>query len=453
MIKTINPSSGSLIAEYDFFSQEKVNSIISDTYLSYRTWKELDIRVRISCLEKLGKALSDNKEELARLITNEMGKLFSESLQEIDKSISLCSYLSEVAIDNIDIHQKLDFHNTKVTCSPLGIVFGVMPWNFPVWQVMRYSLPSLLIGNGVLLKHAPNVSGVGLYLENLFERSGFNKNIFRSLIITEDTVHKVISDKRVQAVSFTGSDKVGALIASTAGKFIKKTVLELGGSDPFIILSDANIEEAFDAAFYARMQNMGQSCIAAKRFIVEDSIYIPFIEYIVERIKKLKFGSPFDVSTSIAPLASFKGLKAIESQVNQSIADGAKLIAPLEELKDTKGCYFAPKIITNAESSMPVLNEEVFGPVFTVCSSSPNNIIKIANNTKYGLGASIWTSNEKIAEKFANHINSGMVFINDITKSSPGIPFGGIKKSGYGRELSPLGLYEFANIKSIFSKA
>ena len=450
MIKTIDPSSGLLITEYNYYSSKRVFSIIDDVHSSSLEWREENLASRIECISRLGNSLEKNREELATLVTKEMGKLYSESLLEIDKSISLCSYLSHIAADGINLNNRVNLSNLEVSCSPIGIVFGIMPWNFPVWQVMRYALPSLAIGNGVLLKHAPNVTGVSLYLENLFERCGFNKNIFRSLIIPVDMVYDIIAYDKVQAVSFTGSDKVGSLIASTAGKYIKKTVLELGGSDPFIILSDADLDVAFKAAFDARMQNMGQSCIAGKRFIVEEKIYDAFIEYISDRISRIEFGSLFDSKTSIAPLSTDSALDRINSQVQVSLSGGASVISPLKDI-DSNGFYYTPKIITGADRSMPALSQELFGPVFSVVSTSKDGIVRLANDTEYGLGASLWTNDKELANSISHRIDSGMVFINEITRSSPEIPFGGIKKSGYGRELSALGLYEFANIKSIYS--
>ena len=379
-----------------------------------------------------------------------MGKPINESISEIKKCISLCEYYfinspQFLKSERID----LDTNKSRIIFEPLGIILGIMPWNFPFWQVFRFAIPALIAGNTVLLKHASNVQGTSILINKIFNRT--ITNIFNSLIINSESVSQIISNKHIKAISFTGSDIAGSKVAECSGRNIKKTVLELGGSDPFIVLEDADLDRCLDNAVISRMINNGQSCIAAKRFIVHEKIFDKFIDGLKKRINKLIIGNPIDSNVDVGPLATKNILLDLDSQIQQAINLGASLISGGFRI-NKRGYFYAPTIIANLSTEMSIYYEETFGPIFSIIKAKDiRHMIDIANDSDFGLSGSVWSKNKDSALSIAKKIESGCVFINDFTKSDPRLPFGGIKKSGYGKELSQYGIKEFVNIKTIIS--
>jgi succinate-semialdehyde dehydrogenase/glutarate-semialdehyde dehydrogenase len=414
-------------------------------------WRALPFTKRATLMKKLAKELRSNKKRLAEHITAEMGKTLVAAGGEIEKCALVCEFYADntsrmLAPENAQSDAKKSY----VRFDPLGVILAVMPWNFPLWQVFRFAAPALMAGNTGVLKHASNVQLCATAIESLFTKAGFPAGAFTNLPISSDRVEQVVRDPRIAAVTLTGSEKAGSHVAKTAGEELKKTVLELGGSDPFIVFKDADIEKATTAAVTARMQNnAGQSCIAAKRFIVDKTIEKKFAEALVEKVKSLKVGDPTHPETNVGPLASQQMLRDIERQVNESVQKGAKILVGGARIGQS-GFFFAPTILSHVTKGMPAFDEELFGPVLPIVSfKSENEAIMLANDTPYGLGATIFTRNASKAEKFATRIDSGCVFINSPVKSDPRLPFGGVKKSGYGRELSHYGIKEFVNIKTV----
>ena len=450
MLISKNPHNDKVIAEYQEYNFTQVKDIISDVVLEQSSWSRLTYKDRSDFILCISQTLELEKKNLSELITEEMGKPISESMLEIEKCIWLCQYYSE-KIDEFLTPEviKTDAKLSEIHFEPLGVILGVMPWNFPYWQVFRFIVPALLAGNGVLLKHASNVQGCALQIEKVLIDSGLPENIFRTLVIGSKVIPDIIKDDAVKAVSLTGSEFAGSSVAELAGKNLKKSVMELGGSDAFIVLDDCDIEKAVKGAVTARMINNGQSCIAAKRFILSKSIHDEFVDKLINSIGALKIGNPMNLSTDVGPLAKNEFLDDILRQIEKSILMGAKLVSGGVKIGES-GYYMRPAILTNVTESMPVFNEETFGPVFSIVScDNIEQMIKVANNSDYGLGGSVWTQNIELGKLIAHQIETGAVFVNAFTKSDPRMPFGGVKKSGYGRELSRYGLLEFCNIKSI----
>ena len=449
---SINPADESVINEYDQNAEHEVNDIILKVSNEQSEWKKKAIKDRIKVLLNVKNDLSINRKKYARLITSEMGKPISESIAEINKCIGLCEYYFSNAEDFLK-PEELDFDASKsfVRFEPLGVILGIMPWNFPFWQVFRFAIPALLAGNTVLLKHASNVQGISILIDQIFNKA--HKNLFNSLIIDSKLISKIISNKDIKAVSFTGSDIAGSKVAKECGKNIKKSVLELGGADSFIVLDDVDMKQCINNAVISRMINNGQSCIAAKRFIVHEDIHDQFVEELNYKVGKLIIGNPDSDKTDVGPLATENILIELDSQIQKSINLGATLISGGFKLNG-KGYFYSPTIITDVTQNMPVYYEETFGPVFTIIKSKNiNDMIEIANDSDFGLGGSSWSNSKSKAFDIANKIETGCVFINGFTRSDPKLPFGGIKKSGYGKELSKYGIREFVNIKTIVSYA
>lgn len=452
-MKSVNPFNNKLIREYPEMSDQEVSDTIDKNYLACQQWKTTIFSARKEKMMLAAHILRNRKKEFSELITREMGKRIEESRLEIDKCAWVCEYYAsnaETMLANESIES--DASKSYVAFQPLGPILAVMPWNFPFWQVFRFAAPALMAGNSGLLKHASNVQGCALAIESVFEEAGFPENLFKTLIISSGAVESVISNDKVSAVTLTGSEGAGRQVASLAGKHLKKTVLELGGSDAFIICADAVLESAVKNAAASRMICSGQSCIAAKRFIVVKEQADTLISGMKELFESLTPGDPLDESTTLAPLAKADLVEEIERQVKESLDVGAKIITGGNRLR-ADGNFFAPTIITNLTDDMPVLKEETFGPVAAVIvAENEEDAIKYANNSKFGLGASVWTKDPEKAAFFAEKIESGSVFVNGIVKSDPRLPFGGIKNSGYGRELSAHGIKEFVNIKTIWMK-
>lgn len=450
-MKSINPYSGKLIREYSIHSHDEVESILQKVQKEWESWKNTTFEQRSSLMFKAASILRNRKKELATLITEEMGKLIRESEAEIEKCAWVCEYYAENA-ERMLGNEFIETDATKsyITFLPIGIVLAVMPWNFPFWQVFRFAAPALMAGNAGVLKHASNVPGCALAIEKVFHDAGFPEYIFKTLMIPAANVENVIQNPFIKAITLTGSEEAGSRVASVSGKNIKKTVLELGGSDPFIILEDADIEKAVKTALNARMINQGQSCIAAKRFIVMKSVLETVENKLVDALKSLKPGNPLNPETDIAPLARPDLVDDIEKQVNSSIQYGAKLLSGGNRIS-SPGNFYEPTILTDVRQGMPVCCEETFGPVFAIIPvETEEEAINIANDSLFGLGGSVWTKDTIKGEKIALRVNSGAVFVNGMTKSDPRLPFGGVGKSGYGRELGQYGIKEFVNIKTIW---
>ena len=451
---TINPFDNKLVKRFSQHSKKDVQSILKKAKHGYTINRTSTFKLRAKRLNRLAELLELKKRPLAMLMTLEMGKAITEAEAEISKCVWVCNYYAQNAMSFLrDEHINADNSMSIITHVPLGIILGIMPWNFPFWQVFRFVAPALMAGNVVLIKHAPNVPQCALAIQNLFIEAGFSQGIYQNLFINHKKTAQLIADDAIQAITLTGSDKAGAAVAETAGRHIKKTVLELGGSDPFIVLSDANVKEAAEIAVKSRMLNTGQSCIAAKRFIVAENIAPTFIDLLEDNIRELKVGNPMESDTQIGPLAREDLAQKLALQVKKSMAMGAEAIIGGHRPRDKKGAFFNPTLLVNVTEEMPVFKEEIFGPVASVITvRSVHRAIEIANNSQYALGASIWTSNINRALRLAKQIEAGGVFINEMVKSDPRLPFGGIKKSGYGRELSAYGIKEFVNTKTIVVK-
>ena len=446
-IKSINPFNNSIIKEYDSYSDKTVNEIINKSYKDFLLWKDLSFDKRKEILLKIAQKLKNDIEKHAKMISVEMGKPIKESRAEVLKCVWVIEYYAENASDFLKPETiKSDYSDSYIQYDPIGIVLGVMPWNFPYWQVFRFIAPSLMAGNTCVLKHASNVSGCALLIEELVSDISEYKSIFKTLIISSSQVENVIKNPHIKAVTLTGSEYAGSEVAMRAGKEIKKTVLELGGSDSFIVLEDADVDMAAKTAILARFLNSGQSCIAGKRFLVHENIYEDFIEKVKNRIEKLKMGNPLLEETDIGPLAKIKFSEELNTLVQSSIQKGAKCLLG-GKMKDA---FYEPTLLIDVDFNMSVFTCETFGPVFCVSKiSNTEEAIKIANNSEYGLGGSLWTKDIEKAKQIATQIETGAVFINDMTKSDPRLPFGGVKKSGYGIELSKYGIREFVNMKTI----
>ena len=448
--KSVNPYNGDFLKSYNELSNIELLDKIDQSVSAYSKWKDLPIFERLKYLPRLSELLSNQLDHHASLITFEMGKPIKQSKAEIEKCITACKYYYEnaEALLKPQKHESLS-NDSFVIFQPIGIVYGIMPWNFPYWQVLRFLIPNLILGNAVFLKHASNVPQCAEALESLILEAGFPKGIFQNLFINYEQSELVIGNKNVRGITFTGSEAAGSKVAALAGKNIKKSVLELGGSDPFIVLKDANMQIVIDQAVFARMQNTGQSCIAAKRFFVHEDVYQVFLEGLTKKINDLRVADPMDMETEIGPMAAEYLLTELDNQVQRSISAGGKLVTGGKRLKEGT-LFYEPTIIETSNIDIPVCYEETFGPVAVVISfSDTNKMIEMANSSSFGLGASVWSKNASEADYVANKIESGMVSINGIVKSDAALAFGGTKSSGYGRELADYGLKEFSNIKTI----
>ena len=446
--QTIDPTTGKVVKEFPSISLNDAVKEIKKLRENLQKWKETPISKRVEHVKKVSQILKENKTKYAEIITLEVGRPIKDSVSEIEKCASLCDYYAEHA-ENIlkDEEIKTEAVKSYVRFEPLGVVLGIMPWNYPFWQAFRAIIPALTAGNLFVLKHASNVPQSALAIEEVLDKSGL-KDYFKLLFIDSENVDKLIETDLIQGVSLTGSSQVGKKIGETAGANIKKVVLELGGSDPFIILEDGNVEFACKEGTSARFLNSGQSCNSAKRFIVVEKVAEQFTDKLLESIKRIKTGDPMENDTSMGPLATKSMLDGCEKQVEDAIAKGAKILYGGKKMG--KGYYFMPTLISNVKPNMLVFQEETFAPIAVVITvKDEDEAIKVANNSKYGLGASIWTKDIKKGEELSKKIEAGSVYINKKVRSDPRMPFGGIKESGLGRELGSYGLKEFVNVKSI----
>lgn len=449
-MKSINPATEEVIKEYQTHSDTQVADILRDVDKAQKDWFHKSYDERAELFRQAAKYMREHAEEYARLMAREMGKVLKEGRAEVEKCAYVCEYYADNAAKFL-APEEIKTENTKsyVRFDPLGIIFAVMPWNFPLWQVFRGAAPALMAGNSMALKHASNVAGSALAVEEIFIKAGFPENLFRTLLITSGQVENVIRNPLIAAVTLTGSEGAGSAVAKVAGECLKKTVLELGGSDPFIVLADADVDLAVSGAAQGRMLNSGQSCIAAKRFIVNEAVADEFETKLVEHFRKLKVGDPLEESSQVGPLARVDLLHELHQQVEKSLAQGAVLAAGGRRIGEV-GAYYEPTILTGVTEDMAVFREETFGPVVAVIRvANDEEAERLANLSHYGLGASIWTRSIEHAEKVASRIEAGLVAINKVVRSDPRLPFGGVKKSGYGRELSHYGIKEFVNIKTV----
>ncbi|MCK5147664.1 NAD-dependent succinate-semialdehyde dehydrogenase [bacterium] len=454
MIKVINPANGEMIRTYTQTSPEEVMEIIEQSQQAFEEWRSVEFPQRAGLMKNAATYLRDNSERYAVMMAEEMGKPIKGGRSEVEKCAWLCDFYAEKAEGFLSPEIiETDATKSYVTFKPLGVVLAVMPWNFPFWQVIRFAAPALMAGNAGVLKHASNVPGSALVLEEIFREAGFPKNIFRTLLIGSKQVDSVIENPLIKAVTLTGSTPAGKAVSSKAGEMLKPTVLELGGSDPYIILEDANLKNAVAACVTSRLINSGQSCIAAKRFIVVESIKDKFESLFTEEMRARKMGDPMDETTDIGPQARFDLRDELHQQVSSSIDKGANCLLG-GKIPDMPGAFYPATVLTDVQDGMPAYNEELFGPVASIIPVRDEaEAIKVANDSIFGLGAAVFTEDIAKGERIAaNEIEAGSCFVNTFVKSDPRLPFGGIKESGYGRELSSYGIREFVNIKTVFVK-
>ncbi|MDF9748276.1 NAD-dependent succinate-semialdehyde dehydrogenase [Natrinema salsiterrestre] len=448
----INPATGELEETYDTETAADVDDALDDATETFDRWQTRPLRERERLLAATGEELRANDRSYAENITREMGKPISQALDEIEKCAWVCDHYAEHASTylNPDGHPSPPGAVAKTAYEPLGPQLAVMPWNFPFWQVFRFAAPALTAGNVVVLKHASNVPGCAQAIENVFRRAGYPENAFQTLLIESTLVDDVLEDERVRGVTLTGSGPAGRAVASTAGHQLKKSVLELGGSDPFIVLDDADVEAAAETGASARMLNSGQSCIAAKRFLVHTDVYDAFLEQFVDDVEALTVGDPTNPDTDVGPLASSTFLEELDTQVEASLEAGGRAVTGGEPL-DREGAYYPPTVLVDVPAGCPVDSQETFGPVAAVFEvEDETDALEKANETEFGLGASIWTDDRDRGRRLAREIDAGCVYVNQLVKSDPRVPFGGIKDSGFGRELSEAGIKEFVNRKTVW---
>ena len=449
-MKSINPATGEEIASYPEHTAEEVEALLARARGAATRWRDVPMGERAAALSRLGDALEASAEERGALMTAEMGKPIGQAVGEAKKCAWVCRYYAEHGPRMLqERHVQAAAGRSVVRFDPLGVVLSIMPWNFPMWQVLRFAAPAMLAGNAVLIKHAPNVQGTSEAIEALGLEAGLPEGLLSNLRVEVERVEGVIQDRRVAAVTLTGSDRAGRAVAAQAGRALKKTVLELGGSDPAIVLRDADLGAAIPQLINGRMQNSGQSCIAIKRLLVHEEIVERFTAAYVEAVEALKVGDPTDPETDVGPLARPDLVEALEAQVSASVEAGATVLTGGRRLEGP-GCYYAPTVLADVPEGAPARTEEVFGPVATIIPfADEEEAIAIANATRFGLAASVWTEDRKRAERLVPRIEAGGVFINKMPGSDPRLPFGGVKDSGYGRELGMYGLMEFVNVRTV----
>jgi len=450
-IASINPATGELLRSFEPLTAEQIEQKLRLAASEFRIYRRTSFSDRAEKMRRVAEILEKEKEECGRLMTLEMGKPFKAAVAEAAKCATACTYYAENAERFMaDEIVATGAKRSLVRYLPLGPILAVMPWNFPFWQVMRFVAPALMAGNVGLLKHASNVPQCALKIENILRRAGFPEGVFQTLLIGSSAVDEILADPRVAAATLTGSEQAGIQVGISAAKRIKKVVLELGGSDPFIVMPSANLDAAIATAVDARIQNNGQSCIAAKRFIVAESIADEFQSKFVARMEALRIGDPFDENTQLGPLANADAVSSLDADVKKSVAAGAHLLAGGHPI-DRPGNFYAPTVLTDVPVGSPAYGEEFFGPVASIFrAKNIDQAIQIANDTRFGLGASVWTTDPSETERFINDLDAGMVFVNKMVASDPKLPFGGVKQSGHGRELGVHGIHEFVNIKTVW---
>ena len=448
MFTSINPYNQRKLKTYRADSPAVIERKLKQADRAFADWSALSLAERTGYLRKVGNYLIANKQRYAELMTAEMGKTIREAVAEVEKCATTCSFYADHAAAFLADQQiETDALHSYVTYQPLGPVLAIMPWNFPFWQVMRFAIPGLIAGNVGLLKHAPNVFGCALAIEEVFREAGLPAGVFQSLLVDVPAVENLLKDKRVKAVTLTGSGRAGSSVASIAGREIKKSVLELGGSDALIVLADADLDKAAEVAVKSRMQNAGQSCIAAKRFIIEKSVKKQFTERVVHHIGQIQQGDPTDDSTTMGPMARLDLADSIDRQSHDTLAKGAKLLTGGKR----DGCNVQPMLLDKVKPGMAAFDEETFGPLAVLIEAKDEaDAIRLANQSDFGLGSALWTQDLEKADRLARQIQAGSVFVNGLMRSDARVPFGGIKTSGFGRELSEIGLKEFVNVKTVW---
>jgi succinate-semialdehyde dehydrogenase / glutarate-semialdehyde dehydrogenase len=450
-IESINPATGEVLEGFEETSEHDLERVLAAAQEAFLEWRTLPFAARAQRMRDAARVLRARRTDYARTMTLEMGKPIVQAEAEVDKCAWVCEYYAEHAEALLaEQPRETDASRSYVRFDPLGLVLAVMPWNFPFWQVFRFAAPALMAGNAGLLKHASNVPRSALAIEEVFREAGFPRGLFSTVLIGSAAVTPLIADPRIVAVTLTGSERAGSKVAEQAGRELKKTVLELGGSDPFIVLADADLAAAARAAADARLINSGQSCIAAKRFIVVEPVADRFLDRFLDELRARRMGDPLARETQVGPQARIDLRDSLHQQVEESVKRGAKLLLG-GEIPSGKGAFYAPTLLAAVDKGMPAFDEETFGPVAAVIrAKDEHDAIRLANDSTFGLGASLWTQDRARAERLAVQIEAGSVFVNDVVKSDPRLPFGGIKRSGYGRELSEYGIREFVNIKSVW---
>ncbi|KOX48633.1 MULTISPECIES: NADP-dependent succinic semialdehyde dehydrogenase [Streptomyces] len=459
-IATVNPANGETLRTYEAMGEEEIERRIELAEATFRTYRTTGFYERAGLLRRAADLLEADQKEIGRVITTEMGKPVKQARAEAAKCAKAMRWYADHAAELLADEEPADADvkdsgasRALVRYRPLGPVLAVMPWNFPLWQVIRFAAPALMAGNVGLLKHASNVPQTALYLEDLFHRAGFPEGCFQTLLIGSAAVDDVLRDERVRAATLTGSEPAGRAVASTAGEMIKKTVLELGGSDPFVVMPSADIERAAAVAVTARTQNAGQSCIAAKRFIVHTDVYDAFAERFAEGMRALKVGDPMDEETEVGPLSSEQGLNDLVELVDDAVRGGATVLCGGER-PEGPGWYYPPTVLAGITREMRIHREEAFGPVATLYRAADlDEAVLIANDTDFGLSSNVWTRDDADVDRFVRDLEAGGVYVNGMTASHPAFPFGGVKRSGYGRELSGHGIREFCNITTVWHGA
>ena len=453
-IATINPATGKTLKTFTPLTDAEIEQKLALAQSTFESYRQTTFSQRSQWLNQAAEILERDSRKFGEIMTTEMGKTLPSAIAEAEKCAKVCRFYAEKASEFLaDVVIESDASKSYVAYHPLGTILAVMPWNFPFWQVFRFAAPALMAGNVGILKHASNVPQCALAIESIFSQAGFPERAFQTLLIGSSQVKAIIEDDRVKAATLTGSEPAGAALASAAGQQIKKVVLELGGSDPFIVLESADLEAAVATAIKARMQNNGQSCIAAKRFIVADSIGDRFQAELLKQFQALKIGDPMQEDTDIGPLATDSIRSELHQQVQDAVGQGAKILTGGEVITDRSGNYYQPTILTDIPVDSPTAREEFFGPVALLFRvKNIDEAIALANNIPFGLGGSAWTNDSEEIERLTRDIEAGAVFINGMVKSDPRLPFGGIKRSGYGRELSSQGIHEFVNIKTVWIK-
>ena len=453
-IATINPATGETLKTFTPLTDAEVETKLAIAQSTFEQYRHTTFEQRSQWLNQCADILEQDATKFAQIMTTEMGKTLQSAIAEAKKCALVCRYYAEKAPEFLaDVPIDSDASQSYVAYQPLGTVLAVMPWNFPFWQVFRFAAPALMAGNVGILKHASNVPQCALAIESIISQAGFPDGAFQTLLIGADKVKSIMEDDRVKAATLTGSEPAGAALASAAGEQIKKVVLELGGSDPFVVMESADLESAVTTAVKARMLNNGQSCIAAKRFIVAEGIADRFESQLLAQFEALNIGDPMDKDTDIGPLATATIRSELDHQVKEAVKQGAKVLTGGEPISDRQGNYYPPTILSDVPVDSPIAKEEFFGPVALLFRvKNLDEAIALANDIPFGLGASAWTDNPDESKRFVNELEAGAVFINGMVKSDPRLPFGGIKRSGYGRELSSQGIHEFVNIKTVWMK-
>ncbi len=449
-IRTKNPATGEVVRTFDALSDAEIEAKLQRAIETFRTWRDVPFDARREMMERAARTLEAEKRDYARTMTLEMGKPIGAAVQEVEKCARTCRFFAEHAERFLtDDQAQSDAARTFVKYQPLGPVLAVMPWNFPFWQVFRFAAPGLMAGNVGVLKHASNVPQCGLAIEDVFRRAGFPEGVFQTLLVGSDKVPRIIDDRRIAAVTLTGSVEAGRSVAGAAGRQIKKSVLELGGSDPFIVMPSCDLERTVATAVQARIVNNGQSCIAAKRFIVHEAIAGEFERRFVERVRALKVGDPMDERTDVGPRATEEVLEGLDDQVRRTVQAGARVLCGGKRM-DGRGFFYSPTVLADIPKGSPADVEELFGPVASLFRARDiEQAIEMANSTTFGLGSSLWSDDERERRLFIDRIEAGLAFVNGMVASDPRIPFGGVKDSGFGRELSVAGIREFVNVKTV----